>query len=101
MAAILDFRLPVTSDSITIGPVELPDPKNMWLAFGISFLCVMDAEILLVKHVGKLQLTNLRFSRNLPNGKDFSSQEPSKIFGCRFRQNVRSCVGEEYLKAQN
>ena len=64
MAAILDFRLPVTSDIIPIDAVEFPNPKNMGVAFGILFLCVMDAEILLVKHVGKLQLTNLRFSRN-------------------------------------
>ena len=52
----MDFRLPATSDSIPVGAIEFPDPKNMGVAFGISVLCVMDAEILLVKHVGKLQL---------------------------------------------
>ena len=64
MAAILDFRLPVISASIPIGPVEFPDPKNMGVAFRISYLYVTDAEILLVKHFGKLQLNNLRFSIN-------------------------------------
>ena len=39
-------------------------------------------------YVGKLWLINLRLSRNWP-------EEPSKIFGIRFRWNVRPCNGEE------
>ena len=44
-AAILDFRLPVLSDSIQATCIDLPDPKNMGLAFGISFLSHLQAEI--------------------------------------------------------
>ena len=53
---MLNFRLPVTSDSIADGGIEFPDPKNMGVAFGILFLCVMDAEIRLVEYVGKLRI---------------------------------------------
>ena len=55
MAAILDFRIPVTSYSIPIDAIGFPVPENMGVAFGISFLCVTDAEIRLVKYVGKLR----------------------------------------------
>ena len=64
MAVILDFRLLVISGSIPIVAVEFPDPTNMGVAFGISFLCATDAEIRLVEYVDKLRLKNLPFSRN-------------------------------------
>ena len=44
--AILDFRLPVWSHSIETTSVELLDPKNMGVAVGISFLSLLEAEIL-------------------------------------------------------
>ena len=64
MVAILDFRLLVTSYSIPIDAIGFSVNENIGVAFGISFLCVLDAEILLIEHVGKLQLSNFRFSRN-------------------------------------
>ena len=76
MAAILDFQLPVTSYSIPIDAIGLPVPENMGVAFGISFRCVTDAEIRLVKCVGKLRLKNLLFSRNLPHGKNKYLKNP-------------------------
>ena len=51
----MDLRLPVTSYGIPIDPIGFPVPENMGVAFGISFLCVTDAEILLVKYVGKVR----------------------------------------------
>ena len=58
----MNFQLPVKSDSIADGDIEFPDPENMEVAFGIVFLCVMDAEIRLEEYVGKLRLKYLRFS---------------------------------------
>jgi len=60
----LDFRLPVTPDNIANDGIKFPDPENMRVAFGMSFLCVVDAEIRLVKYVGKLRIKHVRFSRN-------------------------------------
>ena len=45
MAAILDFSLPVTSDSIANSLIEMADPENEGLAVGISFLSHLQAEI--------------------------------------------------------
>ena len=46
MAALwLDFRLPVWSDNIRNISIELRDPENMGVAFGISFLSHLQAEI--------------------------------------------------------
>ena len=44
-AAILDFRLPVTSDDIRNSAVEFLDPENGGVAVGILFLSVIGAEI--------------------------------------------------------
>jgi hypothetical protein len=98
-AAVLNLRLPVTSDSIVDGGIEFPDPENMGTAFEIMFLCVMDAEIRLVEYVGKLRIEHLRFSWNWPLGEKMLSQELYDIFGLCFRCNVRLFIGEEYLKA--
>ena len=100
MAAILDFRLPVTSYSILIDAIGFPVPENIGVAFGILFLCATDAEIRLVEYVGKLRLKIFRFPEIDPSGKKIISQEPSKIFRVCLRYNVRSCVGEEQLKAR-
>ena len=44
-AAIFKNRLPVTSDSIQNGAVELLDPENWRLAVEISILGVTEADI--------------------------------------------------------
>ena len=44
-AAIFKNRLPVTSDSIQNGAIELLDPENEGLAVEISILGVTEAEI--------------------------------------------------------
>ena len=44
-AAILHFRLPVTSDSILDNPIELLDPENVGITVEISFLCAIEAEL--------------------------------------------------------
>ena len=43
-AAILNFRLPVTSGSIPDSASELLDHENVGLAVEISFLCAIEAE---------------------------------------------------------
>src|SRR5664279_635101 len=43
-AAILDFPLPVRSDSIGNGTIRKPDPENMGVAVGISLLSCLEAE---------------------------------------------------------
>ena len=45
MAAILDFRLPVTSGSIFDSAIELLDPENVEVAVEISFLRAIEAEL--------------------------------------------------------
>ena len=45
MAAIFDFRHTQTSYSIATSLSVLPDPENMGIAVGISFLCCLQAEI--------------------------------------------------------
>jgi len=42
---MLDFPLPVWSRSIPTSPIELLDLENVGLAFGISFLSCIEAEI--------------------------------------------------------
>ena len=46
VAALLDFRFPVLSHSIQATSVELLDPKSIGVAVGISFLSLLQAEIL-------------------------------------------------------
>ena len=46
-AAILDFRLPVTSDGVCNGAVVFLDPENMGAAVGIILLSCLQAEICL------------------------------------------------------
>jgi hypothetical protein len=43
------------------GDIEFPDPANIVVAFGILFLCVIDAEIRLVEYVGILRIKQLWF----------------------------------------
>src|SRR5664279_4592343 len=45
LAAILDFRLPVWSDSIRTESIELLDPENVGFAVEIAFLSSLQAEI--------------------------------------------------------
>ena len=78
MAAILDFRLPVTSYSNPIDAIGFPVPKNMGVAFGISFLCATDAEIRLVEYVGKLRLKIFRFPEIDPTGKKLYLKNPQR-----------------------
>ena len=47
----MHFRLPVTSGSILDSPIELLDPENVEVAVEISFLCAMEAELLLFYEV--------------------------------------------------
>jgi len=47
-AAILDFPLPVWSDSIWTCPILMLDLKSVGLAVGISFLSHLEADLLLV-----------------------------------------------------
>ena len=44
-AAILKFPLPVFSHSILVNFIGLLDPENMRVAFEISFLSLMRADI--------------------------------------------------------
>jgi len=44
-AAILEFRLPVTSDSIDVSVTGWPVPENMVVAVGIAFLYSIQAEM--------------------------------------------------------
>ena len=44
-AAILGFRLPLTSDSVGSSSIEMLDPENVELAFEIAFLSSLQAEI--------------------------------------------------------
>jgi hypothetical protein len=44
-AAILDFWLPLTSDNILLSAIELAVLENMVVAFGISILSCLQAEI--------------------------------------------------------
>jgi len=46
MAAILDFRLPLTSDNISLSAIELVILENMVGALGISIISYLQAEIL-------------------------------------------------------
>ena len=46
VAAMLDFRLPVWSHSIQTTSIGLLDPENIGVAVGISFLSLLEAEIL-------------------------------------------------------
>ena len=43
-AAILDFRLPVTSDNHGNSTVEMADPENMGVAVGILSLAGIEPE---------------------------------------------------------
>jgi len=43
--AILDFRLPLTSDNILLSAIELAILENIVGAFGISILLCLQAEI--------------------------------------------------------
>ena len=43
---MLDFRLPVWSHSIQTTSIGLLDPENIGVAVGISFLSLLEAEIL-------------------------------------------------------
>jgi len=45
MAAILDFRLLLTSDNILLSAIELAILENMVGAFGISIWSCLQAEI--------------------------------------------------------
>jgi len=45
MAAIFDFQLTQTSDSIRTGPDVLPNPENMGIDVGISLLTDMQPKI--------------------------------------------------------
>ena len=42
-AAILDFQLPVTSDSFHVSVIGFPVPENMGVDVGISLLCCLQA----------------------------------------------------------
>jgi hypothetical protein len=44
------------------GGIEYPDLEKIWIAFGISFLCVNDAEIRLMCNFYKLGMKHLQFS---------------------------------------
>ena len=44
-AAILDFRLPVTSGSIRNTVIELLDPETVGIAVGAALLSSLEAEI--------------------------------------------------------
>ena len=44
VAAILDFRLSLTSDIVRSGTIGMPDPENMVFAGGILFLSGLQAE---------------------------------------------------------
>ena len=46
MAAILDLSLTPMSESVQISLAVLLDPENVGLAFGISLLSFIEAEIL-------------------------------------------------------
>ena len=46
-AAILDFRLPVTSDGVCNSAIVFLDPENMGVAVGIILLSCLQAEICL------------------------------------------------------
>ena len=46
-AAILDFRLPVTSDGVCNSAIVFLDPENMGVAVGIILLSCLQAEIYL------------------------------------------------------
>ena len=45
MAAIFNYRHPVTSDSIGNSAIELLDHENVVLAFGTALLSYLEAEI--------------------------------------------------------
>ena len=42
----MDFPFPVARDSVAVSFNELVDPKIGGIAFGISFLCCVEAEII-------------------------------------------------------
>jgi hypothetical protein len=44
-AAILNFGLPVSRWSLCDSIIDFPDPENIGVAVGISFLGVLDTEI--------------------------------------------------------
>ena len=44
-AAILEFRIPITSDSVGSGSIEMLDSKNLGLALEITFLSCLQGEI--------------------------------------------------------
>ena len=44
-AAILNFPLPLTMFSIQDRALDILDHKNVWVAFGISFLGVTEPEL--------------------------------------------------------
>jgi len=79
-AAILNFRFPVTLDSMADGDIEFPDPANIVVAFGILFLCVIDAEIRLVEYVGILRIKQLWFYWNWHHGKKYISRTLKDIW---------------------
>ena len=46
MAAIFDLPVTAISESVLISPAVLLDPENVSLAFGISLLSCIEAEIM-------------------------------------------------------
>ena len=66
-AAILDFRLPVRYGDINISIFDFLDPENIGIAVGISFLSLLEAEIIVVWY-------------KLPQGKPEITFEPSNPF---------------------
>ena len=44
-AAIVKFRLPVASDIVRSIPIEKPAPENMIVAFGMSLISGLQAEL--------------------------------------------------------
>ena len=75
------------------GGIEYPDLEKIWIAFGISFLCVNDAEIRLMCNFYKLGMKHLQFSWNWRHGKR-NIWRFLKIFESRFRQHVRILISE-------
>ena len=51
MAAIFDIRRAQTSDSIPTSLFVLPDPESMGIAFGISQLAWLKAEIYVISNL--------------------------------------------------
>jgi len=74
-AAILDFRLPVSSGSVTDSIIENFEPENMVVAVGILFLASLEAEIPLgivppfqhKRHQNNLQHMSVKHNNNNNN----------------------------------